>query len=70
MQKWIPAAKEQWSVVKANAEPHVQLLTSKTVEYYEAARKKIKPHVNKAQEFVDPYYQVHDALLNPYVLFV
>jgi len=58
LKKWVPAVKEQWSVVKTNAEPHVQLLTTKTVEVYEASKNAISPHLSKAKEFVDPYYQV------------
>ena len=57
--KWVPAAKEQWSVVKTTAEPHVQLLTTKTVEAYKATKDAVTPHFNKLQEFVDPHYQVH-----------
>ena len=41
--KWVPAVQEKWSLVKTSAEPHVQLLTSKTVEYYEASKKAITP---------------------------
>ncbi|KAG5018745.1 hypothetical protein JHK87_014600 [Glycine soja] len=65
--KWVPAVKEQWSVVKTNAEPHVQLLTTKTVEVYEASRNAISPHLSKAKEFVDPYYQEARKFSKPYI---
>uniref|UniRef100_A0A2P2L2T0 Uncharacterized protein n=1 Tax=Rhizophora mucronata TaxID=61149 RepID=A0A2P2L2T0_RHIMU len=55
---WIPAIKEQWRVIVTNVEPHVHTLTSKTVEAYEASKTAVTPHVIKAQEFVDPYFQV------------
>jgi len=57
-------------VVKTSAEPHVQLLTTKTVEGYEATRKTISPHLSKAKEFVHPYYQVQTSSIHPFVLFV
>lgn len=57
--------KEKWLVVKTSAEPHVQTLKAKTIETYEISKAAIAPHVTKAQEIVDPYYQVdilHRAL--------
>lgn len=66
MKKWIPAVKEQWSTVKMSAEPHVQLLTTKTVEVYKASKDLVTPHINMIQEVVDPYYQVYVMLLHPY----
>ncbi|KAG5034325.1 hypothetical protein JHK87_009235 [Glycine soja] len=65
--KWVPAVKEQWSVVKTNAEPHVQLLTTKTVEVYEASKNAISPHLSKAKEVVDPYYQEARKFSKPYI---
>ncbi|KAK7351456.1 hypothetical protein VNO77_10939 [Canavalia gladiata] len=65
--KWIPIVKEQWSVVKTNAEPHVQLLTTKTVEAYEASRNAISPHISKAIEFADPFYQEARKFSKPYI---
>ncbi|KAG2400177.1 uncharacterized protein HKW66_Vig0099690 [Vigna angularis] len=65
--KWVPAVKEQWSVVKTSAEPHLQLLTTKTVEGYEATRKTISPHLSKAKEFVHPYYQEARKFSKPYI---
>ncbi|RDX71726.1 hypothetical protein CR513_48877, partial [Mucuna pruriens] len=65
--KWIPAVKEQWSVVRTNAEPHVQLLTTKTVEVYGASKNAIAPHLSTAKEFVDPYYQEVKKFSKPYI---
>jgi len=70
LKKWVPAVKEQWSVVKTSAEPHVQLLTTKTVEGYEATKKTISPHLSNAKEFVYPYYQVQVSSIHPCGLFV
>ncbi|XP_019417672.1 PREDICTED: uncharacterized protein LOC109328593 isoform X2 [Lupinus angustifolius] len=64
---WVPAVKEQWSVVKTNAEPHVQLLTTKTVEAYEASKNAIAPHLSRAKEVVDPYYREAKKFSKPYI---
>ncbi|KAE9603761.1 hypothetical protein Lalb_Chr11g0064281 [Lupinus albus] len=65
--KWVPAVKEQWSVVKTNAEPHVQLLTTKSAEAYEASKNAITPHLSRAKEVVDPYYQEAKKFSKPYI---
>ncbi|XP_028781276.1 uncharacterized protein LOC114737509 [Neltuma alba] len=65
--KWVPAAKEQWSVVKTSAEPHVQLLTAKTVESYKVTKDAVTPHFNRLQEVVDPYYQEAKKFTKPYI---
>lgn len=51
--------KDQWLAITIYLEPHVQLLSKKTVEAYEASKNSITPHVIKAQEFADPYFQVN-----------
>lgn len=58
LKKYIPAIKEQWVVVKESVEPHVKSLSTKTVEVYETSKSTLAPHVLKAQEVVDPYFQV------------
>ncbi|KAI9106584.1 hypothetical protein K1719_022112 [Acacia pycnantha] len=65
--KWVPAAKEQWSVLKTSAEPHVQLLTAKTVEVYKVTKDAVTPHFNRLQEFIDPYYQEAKTFTKPYI---
>ncbi|CAJ2643338.1 unnamed protein product [Trifolium pratense] len=65
--KWVPAVKEQWSVVKTKTEPHVQLLTTKTVEVYKTSKDTLTPHLNKAIECVDPYYQGARKFSKPYI---
>ncbi|KAI4316172.1 hypothetical protein L6164_024178 [Bauhinia variegata] len=65
--KWVPAVKEQWSVVKTNAEPRVQLLTTKTVEAYEASKNAINPLIQRAHETIDPYYQEAKKFSKPYI---
>lgn len=64
VKKWVPAIKEQWVVVITNVEPRVKTLTTKTVEIYEVSKKAVTPHVIKAQELADPYYQVRYILIN------
>lgn len=63
LQKWIPSIKEQWLVVKTSAEPHLQSVTTKTIEIYESSKSAIAPHVVKVQEVVDPYFQVCTSLV-------
>lgn len=58
MKKWVPAIKEQWVVITSNAEPHVQALTTKTIEIYEISKNAVTPHFIKVVELVDPYFQV------------
>ncbi|XVE53458.1 hypothetical protein DITRI_Ditri03aG0004900 [Diplodiscus trichospermus] len=65
--KWVPAIKDQWLVVTAYAEPHVQSLTAKTVEVYEVSKTAINPHVIKVQEIVDPYFQEAKKFSKPYI---
>ncbi|KAM0968613.1 hypothetical protein ACFX13_017241 [Malus domestica] len=65
--KWIPAIKEQWEVVKDTVEPHVKSLSTKTFEVYEVSKTTLAPHVIKAQEVVDPYFQEAKKFSKPYV---
>lgn len=58
MQKWIPAAKEQWGTLKTNVEPHVQLATKRTKAIYVQSKEVVTPHVIKIKETVDPHFQV------------
>ncbi|PIN09478.1 hypothetical protein CDL12_17939 [Handroanthus impetiginosus] len=63
--KWVPAIKERWVVITTNVEPHVKLLTAKTVEIYEVSKNAVTPHIIKVQELADPYFQhltFHDFL--------
>ncbi|KAM2273824.1 hypothetical protein ACFX1S_043705 [Malus domestica] len=65
--KWVPAIKEQWMVVKDTVEPHVKSLSAKTIEVYEVSKTTLAPHVLKAQEVVDPYFQEAKRFSKPYV---
>ncbi|CAN6721340.1 unnamed protein product [Malus baccata var. baccata] len=65
--KWVPAIKEQWVVVKDTVEPHVKSLSAKTIEVYEVSKTTLAPHVLKAQEVVDPYFQEAKRFSKPYV---
>lgn len=58
MKKWVPAIKEQWVVIVTNVEPHVQTLTTKTVQIYEVSKNAATPHIIKVQELATPYFQV------------
>ncbi|KAL6955554.1 hypothetical protein U1Q18_047660 [Sarracenia purpurea var. burkii] len=65
--KWIPAAKEQWLMLTTYVEPHVQLLSTKVSEIYEASKSAVIPHVTKVQELVDPYCQDFKKASKPYI---
>ncbi|XP_062163658.1 uncharacterized protein LOC133870513 [Alnus glutinosa] len=65
--KWVPTIKEQWIVVKTNGEPHVQSLTKKCIEVYEASKIAVTPHVVRVREFVDPYFQEAKRVSKPYI---
>ncbi|XP_059637549.1 uncharacterized protein LOC132279550 isoform X2 [Cornus florida] len=65
--KWIPIIKEHWLTFVTNIEPHVQLLSARTIEVYHASKNSIEPHVVKVQEMVDPYIQEAKKFTKPYV---
>ncbi|KAK6137174.1 hypothetical protein DH2020_029082 [Rehmannia glutinosa] len=65
--KWVPAIKEQWVVITTNVEPHVQTLTTKTVEIYEVSKNAVTPHIIKVQELADPYFQELRKFSEPYI---
>ncbi|KAL8521595.1 hypothetical protein ACS0TY_011932 [Phlomoides rotata] len=65
--KWAPAIKEQWVVIVTNVEPHVQTLTTKTVEIYEVSKNAVTPHIIKVQELATPYFQEVRKFSKPYI---
>ena len=69
-QKVIPSIKEQWLVIRTSAEPHLQSISTKTIEVYEVSKSTLAPHVLKVQEFVDPYFQVCILISSLLVIYV
>uniref|UniRef100_A0A803LYT5 Uncharacterized protein n=1 Tax=Chenopodium quinoa TaxID=63459 RepID=A0A803LYT5_CHEQI len=65
--KWVPVVKEQWVMATEYVEPHIQTLTAKSAEAFEASKNAIKPHITKAQELADPYYQEVKKVSKPYI---
>ncbi|XP_073262371.1 uncharacterized protein [Populus alba] len=65
--KWVPAIKEQWVVITTQVKPHVQSLTAKTVEIYEASKTTVTPHIIRVQEIADPYFQEAKKFSKPYI---
>ncbi|KAL7150608.1 hypothetical protein ABFS83_05G124900 [Erythranthe nasuta] len=65
--KWVPAIKEQWVVIASNVEPHVQMLTTKSIEVYGASKDALAPHITKVVVFVDPYFQELRKVTKPYI---
>lgn len=64
VKKLVPAIKEQWVVIATNIEPHVQTLTTRTIEIYEVSKNAVTPHIVKVQELANPYYQVNSILID------
>ncbi|XP_024446272.1 uncharacterized protein LOC18107555 isoform X3 [Populus trichocarpa] len=65
--KWVPAIKEQWVVITTQVKPHVQSLTAKTVQIYEASKTTVTPHIIRVQEIADPYFQEAKKFSKPYI---
>ncbi|ONM21040.1 myosin heavy chain-related [Zea mays] len=64
--KWIPV-KEKLVVLKKNAEPYVQKVSTRSVKFYESSRDAVTPHVVKVKEFAHPYYQEAKKFSKPYI---
>ncbi|RWR82663.1 myosin-3-like protein isoform X2 [Cinnamomum micranthum f. kanehirae] len=65
--RWVPALKEQWLTFTVNAEPYVQSVSTRTIEFYESSKTALTPHVVKAQELANPYFQEAKKLSKPYI---
>nr|XP_043629023.1 uncharacterized protein LOC122600378 isoform X2 [Erigeron canadensis] len=65
--KWIPTIKEQWLTFVTDMEPHVQIFTAKTVEFYHDSREKLGPHITNIQTMLDPYVKEAKKFINPYI---
>ncbi|KAL2472269.1 myosin heavy chain-related [Abeliophyllum distichum] len=65
--KWVPAIKEQWVVITTKAEPHVQMLMTKTLGIYEVSKNTITPHIIKFKELADPYFLELMKVSRPYI---
>jgi uncharacterized membrane protein required for colicin V production len=57
LKKLVPV-KEKLAMLKKNAEPYLEKVSTKSVEAYEASRDAVTPHVVKLKAFSDPYFQV------------
>nr|GEW26516.1 myosin heavy chain-related protein [Tanacetum cinerariifolium] len=66
-QKWVPAAREKWVLVRTNVEPQLQALTQKTQEVYIQSKDALTPHLIKIKEVVDPHYQTVKKVCKPYI---
>ncbi|XP_078150539.1 uncharacterized protein LOC144545845 [Carex rostrata] len=65
--KWIPVALKKWVVLKANTEPYIQLVSSKSVELYKTAKIATAPHFTKFQEVTAPQVQKVNKISKPYI---
>ncbi|KAL5201103.1 hypothetical protein ABZP36_035457 [Zizania latifolia] len=65
--KWAPVIKEKLVIMKTNTEPYVQMVSAKSVEAYQASKDAILPHVVKAHEIADPYFQEAKKVSKPYI---
>ncbi|XP_043713284.1 uncharacterized protein LOC122661839 isoform X1 [Telopea speciosissima] len=65
--RWIPTLKEQWLTITTHVEPRIQLLTKRSMKFYETSKSTIAPYVVKVQEFADPYFQDAKKFTKPYI---
>ncbi|XP_038898504.1 uncharacterized protein LOC120086122 [Benincasa hispida] len=65
--KYIPAVKERWLVVKTNVKPHLDTLTTKTVEFYQTSKNVITPYAVRSKEAIGPYYLEVKKFSKPYI---
>ncbi|KAG6466107.1 hypothetical protein ZIOFF_076108 [Zingiber officinale] len=65
--KWIPAIKEQWSMLAVNAEPYVQIVSAKTAEVYHVSKITTSTYAVKVHKFLDPYLKVARKVSKPYI---
>jgi hypothetical protein len=61
LKKWLPV-KENLVVLKKNAEPYIEKVSTRSIEFYESSKDTVTPHIVKVKEFAHPYYQVLLAL--------
>ncbi|XP_042407590.1 uncharacterized protein LOC121997307 isoform X1 [Zingiber officinale] len=65
--KWIPAIKEQWALLAANAEPYVQTLSTKTTKVYHVSKNTASTYAVKAHKLLDPYLKEARKVSRPYI---
>ncbi|XP_042414244.1 uncharacterized protein LOC122002917 isoform X1 [Zingiber officinale] len=65
--KWIPAIKEQWSMLAVNAEPYVQIVSAKTAEVYHVSKITTSTYAVKVHKLLDPYLKVARKVSKPYI---
>ncbi|XP_077221912.1 uncharacterized protein LOC143855713 isoform X2 [Tasmannia lanceolata] len=65
--RWIPALKEQWVAFITFVRPYMQSATTRTIEFYNASKSTLMPHILKVQELTTPYFQEAKKVSNPYI---
>ncbi|XP_074578481.1 uncharacterized protein LOC141834975 isoform X2 [Curcuma longa] len=65
--KWIPAIKEQWSLLAANSEPYMQIVSAKTAEVYHVSKITASTYAVKVHTLLDPYLKVARKVSKPYI---
>lgn len=61
LKKWVPV-KEKLVDLKKNAEPYVETVSTRSMEFYKSSKDAVTPHIVKVKEFAHPYFQVFLAL--------
>ncbi|KAG0493272.1 hypothetical protein HPP92_004266 [Vanilla planifolia] len=64
---WIPTVKAKWATTSGNIRPHVERMSTKTVEIFEVCRNTMTPHIVKLQESAKPYVQEARKITKPYI---
>ncbi|XP_077214447.1 uncharacterized protein LOC143849337 isoform X2 [Tasmannia lanceolata] len=65
--RWIPALKEHWLAFTTFVRPYVQSTTTRTIEFYDASKGTLTPHIVKVQELATPYFQEAKKFSKPYI---
>nr|GMC63382.1 myosin heavy chain, striated muscle isoform X2 [Ipomoea batatas] len=65
--EWIPMIKEHCREFARNIEPQLNILSTKTIDFYHASKNYMEPHIVRAQEFLIPYYEDTKKFTEPYI---
>jgi hypothetical protein len=64
--KWVPV-KEKLVVLKKNAEPYIEKVSTRSMEFYKSSKDAVTPQIVKVKEFAHPYYQEAKKVSKPYI---
>ncbi|KAL6652068.1 hypothetical protein ACP70R_010993 [Stipagrostis hirtigluma subsp. patula] len=65
--KLVPVAKAHLNSLKSTTAPYISAVSAKSTAAYRVCRDAIQPHMAKAQEFADHYWQESKRFSKPYI---